>query len=88
MLSEEHPCYAGVLFHALSDIVGRTHREADLVIAVGYDPVEFNYESWMPASPLVSIDTVPADIDRNAFPDVIDVVGAIGDSLSAMICFQ
>jgi acetolactate synthase-1/2/3 large subunit len=85
MLPEEHSCYAGVLFHALSDIVGKTHREADLVLAVGYDPVEFNYESWLPTASLVSIDTVPADIDRNAWPEVIDVVGAIPDSLSAVL---
>ena len=45
MLAEDHPCYAGVLFHALSDMVGQTHAQADLVLAVGYDPVEFNYES-------------------------------------------
>src|SRR4029077_2398279 len=25
MLREDHPCYAGVVFHALSDMVGQTH---------------------------------------------------------------
>ena len=44
LLQEDHPSYAGVLFHALSNIVGETHRQADLVVAIGYDPVEFNYE--------------------------------------------
>ena len=63
MVPEDHPCYAGVLFHALCDRVGETHQQADLVLAVGYDPVEFNYESWLPAAPLISIDTEPADID-------------------------
>ena len=29
MLPEDHPCYAGVVFHALSDIVGQTHQDAD-----------------------------------------------------------
>jgi acetolactate synthase-1/2/3 large subunit len=85
MLPEDHRCYAGVLFHALSDIVGQTHRQADLVLAAGYDPVEFNFESWMPAVPLINLDTVPADIDRAAYPDVIDVVGGIAESLSALI---
>src|ERR1700704_1167521 len=36
MLAEDHPCYAGILFHALSDKVGLTHQQADLVLAVGY----------------------------------------------------
>jgi acetolactate synthase-1/2/3 large subunit len=52
ILSEDHPWYAGVLFHALSDRVAETHKQADLVIGVGYDPVEFNYEDWMPKAPL------------------------------------
>lgn len=81
MLPENHPSYAGVLFHALSDIVGQTHRQADLVLAVGYDPVEFNFESWMPSVPLVSLAAAPADIDRGAWPDVADVIGSIPDSL-------
>jgi acetolactate synthase-1/2/3 large subunit len=85
MLAENHPCYAGVLFHALSDMVGETHRQADLVVAVGYDPVEFNYESWMPKAPLVSFDLVPADIDRNAYTVAVDAVGDIGASLQALL---
>ena len=36
MLAESHPSYAGVLFHALSDVVGLTHVESDLVVAIGY----------------------------------------------------
>ena len=81
MLPENHPSYTGILFHALSDIVGQTHRQADLVLAIGYDPVEFNFESWMPSVPLVSLATVPADVDRSAWPDVTDVIGSIPDSL-------
>ena len=85
MLEEDHPCYAGVLFHALSDMVGETHRQADLVVAIGYDPVEFNYESWMPNAPLVSFDVVPADIDRNVYTVAVDAVGDIGASLEALL---
>lgn len=85
MLSEDHPLYVGVLFHALSDIVGQTHAQADLVIAAGYDPVEFNYESWMPRVPLVNLDSEPADINRMQYPEVVDVVGAIPASLNALM---
>ena len=89
MLPEDHPCYAGVLFHALSDKVGLTHQQADLVLAVGYDPVEFNYESWMPkAAALVSFDVEPADIDREAYAVAVDAVGDIGASLSAILAAE
>jgi len=61
VISSDHPCFAGVLFHALSDRLKRLTREADLVVGLGYDPVEYNYESWMPAVPLVHFDTVKSD---------------------------
>ncbi|WP_282950096.1 MULTISPECIES: thiamine pyrophosphate-binding protein [unclassified Sphingopyxis] len=86
MVAEDHPNYAGVLFHALSDMVGKTHAEADLVVAVGYDPIEFNYESWMKDGlALASIDVVPADIDRDMHPVVAEVVGAIAPALDALL---
>jgi acetolactate synthase-1/2/3 large subunit len=86
MLSEDHPCYAGVVFHALSDMVGETHAQADLVIGVGYDPVEFNYESWLPKhAPLISFDIVPADLDTKAHELAVDAVGDIAQSLNALL---
>jgi acetolactate synthase-1/2/3 large subunit len=86
MLDENHPCYAGVVFHALSNMVGETHQQADLVVAIGYDPVEFNYESWMPKrAPLVSFDIEPADIDRDAYTLAVDAVGDIKTSLNALL---
>ena len=86
MVAEDDPSYAGVLFHALSDMVGETHSQADLVIGVGYDPVEFNYESWMPsAAALVSFDIEPADIDRDTYTLAVDAVGDIKTSLSALL---
>lgn len=86
MIAEDHPCYAGVLFHALSDMVAKTHVEADLVVAVGYDPVEFNYESWMKDGlALASIDVARADIDRDKHPVVAEVVGALAPALDALL---
>ncbi len=85
MLGEDHPCYGGVLFHALSNIVGETHQQADLVIGIGYDPVEFNYESWVPkTAKLISFDVEPADIDR-AYEVAVDAVGDINASLQALL---
>jgi len=85
MVPETHFCYAGVLFHALSDQVGATHQQADLVLAIGYDPVEFNLEAWMPKVPLVNIDTVAADIDTSEYALAVDVVGNIGSSLDHLL---
>jgi acetolactate synthase I/II/III large subunit len=62
IISEDHPCYAGVLFHALSDYLDDIYEKTDLVIAIGYDPVEFNYEAWIPDVPLLHFDTRETDI--------------------------
>jgi acetolactate synthase-1/2/3 large subunit len=85
LLPEDHPCYAGVLFHALSDKVGETHREADLVFGIGYDPVEFNYEGWIPNVPVISLDIEPADLDQSVYTLAADVVGNIAESLECFL---
>jgi len=41
---EDNQYYVGVLAHALSDIVAKTFLKADLIISIGYDPVEINYK--------------------------------------------
>ncbi len=85
MIPEDHPTYAGILAHALADRVGATHSQADLVLGIGYDPVEINYEDWMPEVPLIHIDTVPADIEKGKYPEVLDVVGNIKSALERLL---
>jgi acetolactate synthase-1/2/3 large subunit len=62
LISENHPSYTGVLFHALSDYLEDIIAKADLIIGLGYDPVELNYESWIPEVPLVHFDTKHTDM--------------------------
>jgi len=62
LIPEDHPCYAGVLFHSLSDYLEDLYEKTDLVIGIGYDPVEYNYESWMPDVPLVHFDIRETDM--------------------------
>ena len=86
VIAEDHPLYAGVLFHALSDVVGETHQQADLILAVGYDPVEFNYESWiLPGVPVVSLDTEPADLDQPTYDLAVDCVCDNSSSLNYLL---
>lgn len=81
ILSEAHPCYAGVLFHAKSELVASIYREADLVIGIGYDPIEFNYEAWMPKVPLIHIDTQPADI-ASGYNVACEITGDLAKAIS------
>jgi acetolactate synthase-1/2/3 large subunit len=55
--------FVGVVGRARRNIVAEFCRPADLILGVGYDPVEFNYEDWVrPDVPIVHLDTVPADL--------------------------
>ncbi len=62
IIPEEHPCYAGVLFHSLSDYLEDIYEKTDLVIGIGYDPVELNYETWIPDVPLIHFDLQETDM--------------------------
>jgi acetolactate synthase-1/2/3 large subunit len=81
MISETHPCYAGVIFHAQSDFVASVYRHADLVVGIGYDPIEFNYEAWMPNVPLIHIDTQPVDITAE-YHVACEVTGDLAHSIA------
>ena len=76
IIPSDHSCYAGVLFHALSNRLEKLVSSADLVIGLGYDPVEYNYESWLPDVPLVHFDTRPSDLKIKG---AIECVSAPGD---------
>jgi acetolactate synthase-1/2/3 large subunit len=88
MVPEDHKCYAGVLAHALANIVGQTHQQADLIIGIGYDPVEINYEDWMPNAPLLHIDTKPADIDSKKIKLGCNVKGDIKVSINRLLALN
>ena len=59
--------------------------QADLVLAVGYDLVEWSPEVWNPGKDkeILHIDSTPAEVDRAYLP-ATEVVGEIGESLRAL----
>lgn len=73
LIPEDHPCYAGVLFHALSDYLEDIYEKTDLVIGIGYDPVEYNYESWIPDVPLIHFNTIETDMPTGR--EVLQFIG-------------
>ncbi|WP_319499720.1 thiamine pyrophosphate-binding protein [uncultured Draconibacterium sp.] len=85
LFPESHSLYAGVLFHALSNQVAKVYSQADLVIGIGYDPVEFNYEDWMPEVPLIHIDQQEADVATGKIPEVVNVLGALEVALNELL---
>jgi len=83
LIDQDHDCYCGVLFHAASDNLSTLINEADLVIGLGYDPVEYNYESWLPDVPLIHINTVHTDMPEGIM--VKQVEGSLEGVLSMIL---
>ncbi len=59
---------------------------ADLIISVGYDPVEYAPRTWNPAGDkrILHIDTQPAEVDASYRPEV-ELVGDIDGSLRRLL---
>ena len=82
VLPESGPLWCGVLGRARRTTVQRLVNQADLIVAIGFDPVEINYEEWIGATPLVHVDWQPADVS----PDVNVLLNAGGDLDRATEC--
>ena len=64
-LPESHPNWTGVIGRARrSDLKAFTDR-ADLIVAVGYDPIEINYEEWTGKTPIVHVSSEAAETGVN-----------------------
>jgi acetolactate synthase-1/2/3 large subunit len=79
------PLFAGRvgLFH--NQPADRLLDAADLVITVGYDPIEYDEAVWNKGKSrdIVHIDVVPCDIDA-AYKPAIEIIGDIADTISAL----
>ncbi len=65
------------------DYVACALDESDLVVAIGYDLIEYGPKKWNPTGdrPIIHIAPTPAEIDSSYIPTV-EVVGDISDALS------
>ncbi|HBB34291.1 MAG TPA: acetolactate synthase large subunit [Cyanobacteria bacterium UBA8803] len=68
------------------DHVSCAFDQADLIIAVGYDLIEYSPKKWNPEGkiPIIHIGASPAEIDSSYIP-LVEVVGDISDSLNEIM---
>lgn len=64
------------------DYIACAVEESDLIIAIGYDLIEYGPKKWNPTGtlPIVHISLTPAEIDSSYIPTV-EIVGDISDAL-------
>jgi acetolactate synthase-1/2/3 large subunit len=62
MIDDDHPLSVGCIERGCRQLQRRFLRSADLIVGVGYDTIEVEYEAWIGDVPLVQIDIEPVDI--------------------------
>jgi acetolactate synthase-1/2/3 large subunit len=68
------------------DHINCAFEQSDLIIAIGYDLIEYSPKKWNPEGniPIIHIGTNPAEIDSSYIP-LVEVVGDIADSLGEIL---
>ncbi|PSB02584.1 acetolactate synthase large subunit [Merismopedia glauca] len=81
-----HPLALWAVGLQLRDYINCGFDRTDLVIAIGYDLIEYSPKRWNPDGkiPIVHIATTHAEIDSSYIP-VAEVVGDISDSLAEIL---
>jgi acetolactate synthase-1/2/3 large subunit len=79
VIAEDSPWYAGTLDMAGHRVIWDLLAAADLIVTVGFDPVEL-ITPWRLSVPVLHVDTVP-NIDQ-VYPAAIEVVGNVATALA------
>ncbi len=80
LIEEDHPLSLGCIERACRQVQRKLVRSADLIVGLGYDTIEVEYEAWIDDVLLVQIDIEPPDIA----PSVKLAHQAIGDLDSSL----
>lgn len=85
VIPDTHPLAHGAIGLQTPDYVNLGFAEADVVIAAGYDVVEYAPRSWNPKrdKKIVHVDMAPAEVDA-AYIVNVGVVGDIASSLDSL----
>jgi acetolactate synthase-1/2/3 large subunit len=83
LIDEDHSLSVGCIERACRQIQRKLLRSADLIVGIGYDSVEVEYEAWIEDRPLLQIDIDPVDVARSV-ELVHQVTGDLNSSLSRL----
>lgn len=62
LIDEDHPLSLGCIERARRQVQRAFLHHADLIVGVGYDTIEVEYEAWVGDRPVLQIDIEPADV--------------------------
>jgi acetolactate synthase-1/2/3 large subunit len=81
LIDERHPLAIGCIERARRQLQREFLRSADLIVGLGYDVVEVEYEAWIGSVPLLAIDVERVDADATV-KVAHEVVGDLDASLA------
>jgi acetolactate synthase I/II/III large subunit len=84
MIDEEHPLSLGCIERACRQVQRKLLRSADLIVGLGYDTIEVEYEAWIDDRPLLQIDIEPVDVAPTVRL-VHQVTGDLASSLTRLL---
>ena len=83
MIDEDHPLSLGCIERACRQVQRKVLRSADLIVGLGYDTIEVEYEAWIGDVPLLQIDIEPVDVAPGV-KLAHQVVGELSSSLTRL----
>ena len=83
MIDEEHPLAIGCIERAKRKEQRKFLRNADLIVGLGYDTIEVEYEAWVGDVPVLNVDIQRADVDSTVRV-AHEVTGDLDSSLARL----
>src|SRR5579864_266176 len=84
LIDEDHALSVGCLERACRQVQRKLLRSADLIVGLGYDTIEVEYEAWIGDVPLLHVDIEPADVAPSV-KLVHQVIGELSSSLTGFL---
>lgn len=83
LIDEDHPLSVGCIERSKRQIQREFLRGADLIVGLGYDTIEVEYEAWIGDTPLLQIDIENVDI-ASSVQLKAEVTGDLDTSIGAL----
>ena len=83
LIDDDHPLALGCIERARRQVQREILAGADLILGLGYDVVEVEYEAWIGRVPLLALDVDPVDADASV-TIVHEVVGDLDVSIERL----
>jgi acetolactate synthase-1/2/3 large subunit len=87
LVDDDHPLALGCIERARRQVQRELVRGADLVVGLGYDVVEVEYEAWLGRVPLLAIDVDPVDADASV-TIAHEVIGDLDAALARLAALE